>query len=575
MSTSFRKGVQYNMKIVIRGDVMTGKSMLFNRLQGAEYEEAYSSTSQIQVANIPWHYKDSSDIVKIEVWDVVDKAHNNSTKKSESGIKLEHHPSGQSPRVEKQPQETTEQSDLALDASTVNVYRNSHAVIFMFDITKPWTFNYVKRNLEDVPETVAVLVLGNFSDKSAERKVSLDEIHAALYDQNTLRIDKGALKPNLIRYAEASMKTGLGLKFIYDYLGVPFMQLMMESLRKQLELKAVEIVDLLEDLDVEEDVPSVMRRRRGQDNFDQPADTHLAQQHNDMKKAWDEELEMIAAENPSPLDTVLDSSFYRADTPPPPAAPADGRTRKGSLISDVPPAVELGETETLDDDWFKDEPSTKNLPISLSTHYNNDSDGENPGNPMVAGDEDVESIEYYDEQEREIVKPALKAPEPVAEESDHSEDDQSHQPPIYKSDLSGVWGAARQMEATVVHSDSEDEDNVLRSHDSFIDPPYATVDRSSPFGFGGYEEIGGHDDNPWSAHGEPSNYEAPFSETTSEAPNASFYDESETTEVPKYEITSEVPLSSMETTAAKEKKKKTKKKKSKDSKKKKSDFSAV
>lgn len=39
-------------------------------------------------------------------------------------------------------------------------------------------------------------------------------------------MEKGALKPNLIRYAETSMKTGLGLKYIYEYLGVPFLQLM-------------------------------------------------------------------------------------------------------------------------------------------------------------------------------------------------------------------------------------------------------------------------------------------------------------------------------------------------------------
>lgn len=43
----------------------------------------------------------------------------------------------------------------------------------------------------------------------------------------------------------------------------------MEALRKQLELKAVEIVDLLETLDTDQDVPELMQRRRGQDNFDQ------------------------------------------------------------------------------------------------------------------------------------------------------------------------------------------------------------------------------------------------------------------------------------------------------------------
>jgi uncharacterized protein (UPF0147 family) len=43
----------------------------------------------------------------------------------------------------------------------------------------------------------------------------------------------------------------------------------METLRKQLELKATDILDLLETLDQDTDVPEHMQRRRGQDNFDQ------------------------------------------------------------------------------------------------------------------------------------------------------------------------------------------------------------------------------------------------------------------------------------------------------------------
>lgn len=50
----------------------------------------------------------------------------------------------------------------------------------------------------------------------------------------------------------------------------------METLRKQLELKAVEIVDILEALDMDEKVPEVMRRRRGQDNFDQRMYIYMA-----------------------------------------------------------------------------------------------------------------------------------------------------------------------------------------------------------------------------------------------------------------------------------------------------------
>jgi hypothetical protein len=61
----------------------------------------------------------------------------------------------------------------------------------------------------------------------------LDRIHAALYEHNQERIKNGAIKPNLIRYIETSMQSGLGLKFIYDYLGVPFLQLMVKRKKKQ------------------------------------------------------------------------------------------------------------------------------------------------------------------------------------------------------------------------------------------------------------------------------------------------------------------------------------------------------
>ncbi|XP_056313801.1 rab-like protein 6 isoform X2 [Danio aesculapii] len=228
----FAKGVQYNMKIVIRGDRNTGKSTLWHRLQGKKFQEEYIPTQEIQVTSIHWNYKTTDDVVKVEVWDVVDKGKG---KKRSETLKLEN-----------EPQEQAE-GELALDAEFLDVYKNCNGVIMMFDITKQWTYNYILRELPKVPTHVPVCVLGNYRDMGEHRVVLPDDIRDFITGLNR------PLGSSYIHYAESSMKNGFGLKYLHRFFNIPFLQLQRETLLRQLETNQLDIDATLEELSVQQE----------------------------------------------------------------------------------------------------------------------------------------------------------------------------------------------------------------------------------------------------------------------------------------------------------------------------------
>ncbi|XP_076140964.1 rab-like protein 6 [Alosa pseudoharengus] len=228
----FAKGVQYNMKIVIRGDRNTGKSALWHRLQGKKFIEEYIPTQEIQVTSIHWNYKTTDDVVKVEVWDVVDKA--GKGKKRGDNLKLEN-----------EPQES--EAEMALDAEFLDVYKNCNGVIMMFDITKQWTFNYIMRELPKVPMHVPVCVLGNQRDMGEHRVILPDDTRDFI---SSLNRPRGS---SYIHYAESSMKNGFGLKYLHRFFNIPFLQLQRETLLRQLETNQLDIDATLEELNVQQE----------------------------------------------------------------------------------------------------------------------------------------------------------------------------------------------------------------------------------------------------------------------------------------------------------------------------------
>lgn len=143
------------VKIIIKGDRNVGKSCLLERLQGKGFIDAYTPSEQISVASIQWSFKATEDVVKVEVWDVVDRG---KARARPTGLKIT--TGAQIPDAP------------ALDAEFLDVYKGTHGVILMLDITKNWTFEYASKELPKIPSDIPVLLLGNHCDMAHHRVIT-------------------------------------------------------------------------------------------------------------------------------------------------------------------------------------------------------------------------------------------------------------------------------------------------------------------------------------------------------------------------------------------------------------------
>ena len=172
MQRKLAGGVDLNLKVLVRGERGTGKTALIRRLQGetrlkqgdAEnpYVPDYEPTGEIQVTTINWSYKNQEQTVKVEVWDVVDEGRPGALDTST----VSSHATSASSGEKFDPKNTPAGAHVVgvLDASTVDVYKHAHACVFMVDLRRRSTFDYVCKELETMPQNIDVLILGNFRD---------------------------------------------------------------------------------------------------------------------------------------------------------------------------------------------------------------------------------------------------------------------------------------------------------------------------------------------------------------------------------------------------------------------------
>lgn len=370
LQRKFAKGCNYNMKLVIRGDRNTGKSALLARLQGQPFMEEYQATEEIQVASINWSYKNTEDIVKVEVWDVVDVA---KKRVKIEGLKTSDTEPGLTP---------------GLDAEFLDVYQGTHGVIMLMDITKAWTFDYIKREADKVPAHIPILLLANFTDQGHHRQVT--QMQVADFVENFSRPGQEAAE---IRWAEASLRNGFGLKFLHRFFNVPFLTLQRQALLRQLEVNSRDILATQEELDVymesEEanyqlfsDSKTAIRRAAAEQVAPCPSSSIVAGQPSNMVEV-------------RPAPAIPDISYSNKPSTAPPTAPSPpAPTVPSPQRPPAPDTVDTFVPEEADFDTFLTEPESARSQ-ERSLQEGESSEDEEGGNPMVARYEDSVDIGSY------------------------------------------------------------------------------------------------------------------------------------------------------------------------------------
>ncbi|KAF9303761.1 Rab-like protein 6 [Mortierella antarctica] len=543
---SFNKGIPLNMKIIIRGDIRTGKTSVFERLQGRSFrhDHEYRTTEQIQVANIPWQYSHTKDIIKVEVWDVVDKGVQSGelrTSTSNAALKIDNNTPASPKSKASQSTDTAPHAAFALDASTIDVYRNTDGVILVYDISKPWTFEYVAKTLAEVPTNIPVLILSNFTDDSNRPAVSTDRLEGLMEEHNAERFKLPCAPANLIRHLDTSMKTGLGLKEIHESFGIPFLNVLRETHRKQFDQKTLEIAELLKTLDTHEQ-ERASQQGRGPIS---PKDTTPSKK--------------------PPLPAAIQTSraaiapVPQTSSPTSPARKARNEHTNVDILSPTPqsaqnPAV-LFEFNSgkLEEDFFHsvdlEAPSLAPVAFTATTELATSAIIElelEQGNPMVAGDEDIGSSSRDDDDDDMLTKQPVWTPGQVEkellerhmvksaeetrlEEIEEQEEEENEEDRDDEADFNRYSSGIYQEEVDASDQSTfesipplslrlQQDSDVESHHDypvasamyyehepsGFVEEPTLTIEQKPASSLSSYQEIGDGDDqrsNPWGSTG--------------------------------------------------------------------------
>lgn len=127
-----------------------------------------------------------------------------------------------------------------------------------------------------------------------------------------------------VRYTESSMRNGFGLKLLYKFFNLPFLQLRRETLMKQLDRNEEETKSTIEELDLYFDsdeanyakfVDHLVKKRREVADLNANVPAQLPaipdENHGDIKRSRSGPI-VIGAGKPIPFDTNVSSEMMRS-----------------------------------------------------------------------------------------------------------------------------------------------------------------------------------------------------------------------------------------------------------------------
>eukprot|EP00299_Pterocystis_sp_00344_P020299 c9958_g1_i1.p1 GENE.c9958_g1_i1~~c9958_g1_i1.p1 ORF type:complete len:405 (-),score=85.50 c9958_g1_i1:730-1857(-) len=224
MRKKLGKGEKFNMKVVICGDVCTGKTSLFHKLQGLPMKEEYTPSTSVQCGHAHWAPQRSEDIVKVEVVDVPVAPSTGLGRKVSMTDAIKFSSTSKGGKV----QGSFVIEELAKENTVKEVARSSQAALVCVNPKVSSTYDFAVRLLNDLPPTTFICVMAQFHDEKGQWQLSREQM-----EQIT------QIRANTY-FLECSNVSNFGLQAVYKFLELPFLLMQREVLLKKIEINALE-----------------------------------------------------------------------------------------------------------------------------------------------------------------------------------------------------------------------------------------------------------------------------------------------------------------------------------------------